>query len=131
LQATGRVFEIFGGEGLLRPAMHYRWNFDEDNLAFLTSEFGLMAPAAVAIEEAEKGFLHNSGRMRKAAVNFGVTPETGPTIEAAFHEWLDLFSATRLRQRSSSGAPHGSGDGSSACPPTSRTYTSTTTRPTI
>lgn len=90
LLAISHVFELFGGEGLLRPAMHYRWNFDEQNLAFLSSEFALLVPGAVHDHDA---FLHNSGRMRKAAVNFGVTPESIPAIEAAFAEWLDLFSA--------------------------------------
>lgn len=90
LLAVSHVFELFGGEGLLRPAMHYRWNFDEQNLAFLNSEFALLVPGASHDEEA---FLHNSGRMRKAAVAFGVTPESIPAIEAAFGEWLDLFSA--------------------------------------
>ena len=90
LLAISHVFELFGGEGLLRPAMHYRWNFDDENLAFLNSEFALLVPGASHDEEA---FLHNSGRMRKAAVNFGVTPESVGAIEAAFHEWLDLFSA--------------------------------------
>lgn len=93
LLAISHVFELFGGEGLLRPAMHYRWNFDEENLAFLISEFALLTPSSLTAEQAEQVFLHNSGRMRKAAVSFGVTPETAPLIEAAFHEWLDLFSA--------------------------------------
>lgn len=44
LLAVAHVFELFGGEGLLRPAMHYRWNFDEQNLSFLTSEFALLMP---------------------------------------------------------------------------------------
>jgi glutathione S-transferase len=91
--AVGHVFELFGGEGLLRPAMHYRWNFDDENLPFLISEFALLAPASMTPEEAEAAFLHSSGRMRKAAVHFGVTPDTAPLIEQAFHEWLDLFSA--------------------------------------
>ncbi len=90
LLAISHVFELFGGEGLLRPAMHYRWNFDEQNLAFLSSEFSLLVPGQVQDDEA---FLHNSGRMRKAAVAFGVTPESTETIEVAFEEWLDLFSA--------------------------------------
>jgi len=90
LMAISHVFELFGGEGLLRPAMHYRWNFDEQNLAFLSSEFALLVPGASHDEEA---FLHNSGRMRKASVSFGVTPDSIEAIEAAFHEWLDLFSA--------------------------------------
>ena len=89
-RAVSHVFEQFGGEGLLRPAMHYRWNFDEQNLAFLSSEFALLVPGASHDEEA---FLHNSGRMRKAAVSFGVTPDSIGAIEAAFGEWLDLFSA--------------------------------------
>ena len=90
LLAISHLFELFGGEGLLRPAMHYRWNFDEQNLTFLSSEFALLVPGASHDEEA---FLHNSGRMRKAAVTFGVTPDSVGAIEAAFHQWLDLFSA--------------------------------------
>ena len=93
LLAVAHVFELFGGEGLLRPAMHYRWNFDDENLAFLTSEFALFAPQSLSAEEAEQVFLHSSGRMRKAAAAFGVTPESQPLIETAFHEWLDLFEA--------------------------------------
>jgi len=32
LRAVAHLFELFGNEGLLRPAMHYRWNFDDQNL---------------------------------------------------------------------------------------------------
>jgi glutathione S-transferase len=92
LLAISHVFELFGGEGLLRPAMHYRWNFDEDNLAFLASEFALLAPPA-GEESSPAVFAQMSGRMRRAAVNFGVTPDSAAAIEAAFEEWLDLFSA--------------------------------------
>ncbi len=93
LLAVAHVFELFGGEGLLRPAMHYRWNFDEQNLSFLTSEFALLTPQNLPAEQAEQVFLQSSGRMRKAAVVFGVTPESQPLIETAFHEWLDLIEA--------------------------------------
>ncbi|MDG2028447.1 MAG: glutathione S-transferase C-terminal domain-containing protein [Acidimicrobiales bacterium] len=98
LLAIGHVFELFGGEGLLRPAMHYRWNFDEENLAFLASEFSVLVPASVPQEDAEAQFPHNSGRMRKAALNFGVVPEAMPLIETAFEEFLDLFSAHLVDQ---------------------------------
>ncbi len=91
-RAVSNVFELFGGEGLLRPAMHYRWGFDEQNLPFLQSEFELLTPEMPTASK-DKIFAHNSGRMRKAAVSFGVTPESAPLIEASFHEWLDLFSA--------------------------------------
>jgi len=38
-------------------------------------------------------FRKSSGRMRKAAVAFGVSAASQPLIETAFEEWLDLFSA--------------------------------------
>ena len=34
------LLELFGDEGLVKPAMHYRWSFPEANDAFLASEFG-------------------------------------------------------------------------------------------
>lgn len=94
LRVIARLFEWFGGEGLLRPAMHYRWNFDADNLPFLREDFGLAlaAPGASQAERDER-FERAAGRMRKAATSFGVTPESAPAIEAAYLEFLDLFNA--------------------------------------
>lgn len=87
------VFELFGGEGLLRPAMHYRWNFDSDNKAFIEDQFGLFAmphlPAAERAEMVEK----STGRMRQAGRNFGVVAETFAVIEAAYVEFLDELNA--------------------------------------
>ncbi|MEM6826768.1 MAG: glutathione S-transferase N-terminal domain-containing protein, partial [Pseudomonadota bacterium] len=37
-----RLFDAIGAEGLLRPAMHYRWNFDAENLDFLTFHFEML-----------------------------------------------------------------------------------------
>jgi glutathione S-transferase len=93
LLAISHLFEIFGGEGLLRPAMHYRWNFDQQNLDFIMSEFALNMPQSLTEEQAHDMFRKSSGRMRKAAVTFGVSAESQPLIESAFEEWLDLFSA--------------------------------------
>ena len=93
LLAISHLFELFGGEGLLRPAMHYRWNFDDENLSFLREEIPVLGPPAITPELAEKYFQNANRRMRKAASNFGVTPESAPLIEESFGEWLDLFSA--------------------------------------
>lgn len=87
------IMEFFGGEGLLRPAMHYRWNFDEDNLDFILQQFGLFAMPQLAPEERRDMALHASGRMRKAAVMFGVTPDTMLHIEAAYEETMAEFDA--------------------------------------
>jgi len=87
------VFELFGGEGMVRPAMHYRWSFDADNLAFLSRDFsGPLAPGQ-SREEQEATFAQSSGRMRKAAAIFGVGPHSAAAIEASYLRFLELFEA--------------------------------------
>lgn len=90
-RAIAHLFELFGGEGLLRPAMHYRWNFDSENLAFLRADFvaALMPAADTATGDAV--FAAASGRMRKAGASFGVSPATAPVIEASYADWLRLL----------------------------------------
>ena len=40
------LMDVIGAEGLLRPAMHYRWNFPEENLGFVMVGFrGCSRPA--------------------------------------------------------------------------------------
>lgn len=93
MQVIAHVFELFGNEGLLRPAMHYRWNFDQENLDFIRTTFADGLPEGLAPEQKEGAFLLASGRMRKAAVAFGVTAETIPAIEQSYTEFLDLLEA--------------------------------------
>ncbi|MBX9858466.1 MAG: glutathione S-transferase C-terminal domain-containing protein [Sphingomonas sp.] len=92
-RAVAHLFELYGAEGMLRPAMHYRWSFDADNLAFLRRDFmsGLMPAATGDAEEAI--FLGASGRMRKAAASFGVSEATAPAIEASYLAFLGLLDA--------------------------------------
>lgn len=91
------IFEMFGSEGLLRPAMHYRWNFDEHNLAFIQDQFGLFAmPHTIAgVDAAARHDLtaRSMTAMRGAGKAFGVSPETAPHIEAAYLELLDELNA--------------------------------------
>jgi glutathione S-transferase len=91
---VGQIFELFGGEGLLRPAMHYRWNFDEHNRAFLARDFpAALAPPGAEAEVQAEVFAGASHRMRRAMAGFGVTSETAPAVEAAYAEFLALFEA--------------------------------------
>ena len=92
-KAIALLFQLFGNEGLLRPAMHYRWNFDEENLAFLKVSFRDVMPAEMGAKANDAGFDHASGRMRKAAKAFGVFDKTIPLIEESYAEFLSLFSA--------------------------------------
>ncbi len=91
LRVIAHVFELFGGEGLLRPAMHYRWNFDETNLNFIKTAFAELFPDNLCSSQRDELFIKSSGRMRKAAVSFGVTSEVFPTIEKSYQEFLLLL----------------------------------------
>lgn len=92
-RAVGHVLELFGGEGLMRPAMHYRWNFDDTNLAFLKEDLpGFIAASGDDSAKAEF-FDFASGLMRKATLALGVNPHLTPQIEESYSEFLGLFSA--------------------------------------
>jgi len=87
------IFELFGGEGLLRPAMHYRWNFDDDNLPFLERDFvNALFPGADAQTRAGV-FARSSGLMRRAATGFGVTPDSFAAVEASYLDVLSRLDA--------------------------------------
>ena len=82
------LMDLIGAEGLLRPAMHYRWNFDEENEAFLLQNFRTLVPGGS--EEMTREAMES---MRQAAVSFGVLPGTVPVVEAVYEELLDLMNA--------------------------------------
>jgi len=90
-RAVAHLFELFGNEGLLRPAMHYRWNFDEENLNFLRTSFADAFPSYLDAAGRNAAFDHASGRMRKAGQAFGVVPETLETIETSYAQFLSLL----------------------------------------
>ncbi len=92
-KAVALLFQLFGNEGLLRPAMHYRWNFDNENLDFIKVSFADVLPAHLDSSGRSAAFDHASGRMRKAAVAFGVFDTTYALIEKSYAEFLKLYSA--------------------------------------
>ena len=92
---VGLILELYGDEGLMKPAMHYRWAFPDRNDTFLREEFGRSfrtSPSEHAAGlAAADGLL---GFMRSQVVPaLGVTPESGPAIEAAYEELLDALEA--------------------------------------
>jgi len=85
-----RLFDVIGAEGLLRPAMHYRWNFPEQNLEFLRFHFLSVTPRSAHREQsAEAG----ADRMRAACVAFGAVPETFEVVETLYLELLQKLDA--------------------------------------
>jgi len=95
---TALILELFGDEGLLRPAMHYRWNFDEDNDDFISLEFGrFMAPTAPDAE-AKTLAAPVKAQMSGLLPALGVTAKTIPAIEAGYAELLAALDAHLLEQ---------------------------------
>jgi len=82
------LLDVIGMEGLLRPAMHYRWNFPEENHDFLAFHFRMLAPRGLDPDQVAQQAME---RMRQAAVSFGVTPETIPGIEARYRDFLAVL----------------------------------------
>jgi hypothetical protein len=63
------------------------------NLPFLRDTFRDVLPDGLGPEGEAAAFDHASGRMRKAAVAFGVTPETYATVEESYADFLGRFNA--------------------------------------
>ena len=89
-QIISALFDVIGTDGLLRPAMHYRWNFPEDNLAFVRYHFLHSQRDTPAREEKTEAMMD---RMRHAAMVFGVTDESKLVVEALYLELLDALNA--------------------------------------
>jgi glutathione S-transferase len=89
-QVISSLFDVIGTDGLLRPAMHYRWNFPDDNLAFVRYHF-LHSQRDVPEREEKTEAMMN--RMRHAAMIFGVTEQSQSVVEALYLEYLEALNA--------------------------------------
>ena len=82
------ILELFGDEWLLLPAMHYRWNYPEDNLQFLYGEFGNLAfPRLPAFMQRKVG-KKLGDRFRNVVPKLGITEETIPALESWYEGLL-------------------------------------------
>jgi len=84
------ILELFGDNGLIRPAMHYRWSFPEKTDGFISHGFGCWqgpdAPQDV------KDMI--AGTMKKFSGYLpllGVTPDTIEEVERGYIEILEIL----------------------------------------
>jgi glutathione S-transferase len=91
LQAfVSSLIQLFADEWMTLPAMHYRWNHNEE---WIYSQFGKnAAPDGTPEQQHEAGKAVGS-RFRGFVPMLGITPETIPGIEAAYEQFLTDFSA--------------------------------------
>jgi len=89
-QIVSALFDVIGTDGLLRPAMHYRWNFPDDNLAFIRYHFLHCQRDGPQREEKTE---HMMNRMRQVAQIWGVTADSRELVEGLYLEYLDRLDA--------------------------------------
>lgn len=89
-QIVSALFDLIGAEGLMRPAMHYRWNYPEENLAFVRYHF-LYSQRDTPQREEKTEYMMN--RMRHAAMIFGVTEQSSELVETLYLDFLDALNA--------------------------------------
>lgn len=85
------ILEMFGDEGMLRPAMHYRWNFPEQNDYFISMEFGRFMKADSTEEEACGLAAMPKAAMQKYLPGLGITESSIPIIEKCYEELLAVL----------------------------------------
>ena len=79
------LFEVYGDEWLLIPAMHYRW---AHNLDYTLIEFGKFAVPDESPEAQRAAGEKMSANIRRSLPSLGITDETIPAIEAWYEEFL-------------------------------------------
>lgn len=83
------TLDLYGGEGLIRPAMHYRWSYRPEQEAFLRHEFGLSFRAAgLAQEEIDARLEAFMGYLGEYLPSLGITPDTRAAIETSYGDML-------------------------------------------
>lgn len=83
------LFDVIGAEGLLRPAMHYRWSFREQQNEFLRFHFRMHSPRDERMDDAIDKDMHLMGQV--AGPSFGVSPETADLIESLYNDQLQAL----------------------------------------
>ncbi len=84
------LFDVIGSEGLLRPAMHYRWSFPNENQEFLQFHFETFVPPQLDKKEVVEQRMNT---MRGAGRNFGAVAETFALIESLYIELTEKLNA--------------------------------------
>jgi len=82
------MFDVLGAEGLLRPAMHYRFGFDEEQYDFILHHFTSQLNGDE--ERAKKVIAYVSSDI---ALRWGVRPSTNVLTEELYGGFIDKFNA--------------------------------------
>ncbi|NVD29191.1 glutathione S-transferase [Parasphingorhabdus flavimaris] len=79
------LLELFGDEWLVIPAMHYRWNYNEE---WVYGEFGATAAPDASKEEQLAIGRERGANFKGFCPVLGINPQTIPAIEAGYEALL-------------------------------------------
>ncbi len=96
-KAVAWLMGFFGSEMLLTAAMHYRWNYLDENRAFLEALFGRAVSAHRDMEKQREQVVPTMEYFKGFLEPLGVTPETIPVIETSYEELLDRMNSHFLQ----------------------------------
>jgi glutathione S-transferase len=82
------ILELFGDEWLLLPAMHYRWNYPEENVPFIYGEFGKLLFPRLPVFLQQKVGKKLGDRFRNVVPRLGITEKTVPALESWYEGLL-------------------------------------------
>jgi len=82
---------FFGSEALLKPGMHYRWSYLDEQRPFLEAAFGRALSGYQDMKKQREQVAPVMEYFSGFLKNLGVTPETIPVIEASYKDLLDLL----------------------------------------
>lgn len=82
-RAVAVIIEYYGGQAMLKHAMHYRWSYRQEQEDFLVHAFASGSGAAVADKI--------MGRMQAYLPRLGVTDDSIPHIERSYESLLDIL----------------------------------------
>ena len=84
------LLQLYADEWMTLPAMHYRWNHNED---WIYGEFGKNAAPDGTPEQQYEAGKKVGQRFRSFVPMLGITPETAPGVEKAYEQFLADFSS--------------------------------------
>jgi glutathione S-transferase len=84
------LVDLFASENL-KIAWHYRWNFPEQNLAFVTMDFGRSFKPQGADAELKRYGDIIAGQMDGHRANIGITPDMFGVLEQIYLDLLDVL----------------------------------------
>ncbi|MEM7328626.1 MAG: glutathione S-transferase N-terminal domain-containing protein [Pseudomonadota bacterium] len=79
------LLQLFADEWMTLPAMHYRWNKNEE---WIYGEFGKSAAPDGTLEQQYEAGKAVGQRFRSFVPMLGITPETAPGVEKAYEQFL-------------------------------------------